>query len=108
MPRVFEAEEIRPFSNPDHSKVVTCLPEIGSARIMHETRSRDRENGRATGQPSRGTAGLDLRRTPLRYVARVETRARLASGSWGLGLGEKDGRIRGRSRRFVHRAGWSI
>ena len=33
------------------------------ARIMHETPSRDRGDGRATGQPSRGTAGLDLRRT---------------------------------------------
>jgi len=27
---------------------------------MHETPWRDRGDGRATGQPSRGTAGLDL------------------------------------------------
>jgi hypothetical protein len=33
------------------------------ARIFHELLSRDREDGRATGQPSRGTAGLDPRRT---------------------------------------------
>jgi hypothetical protein len=30
---------------------------------MHETPSRDRGDGRATRQPSHGTAGLDLRRT---------------------------------------------
>jgi hypothetical protein len=35
------------------------------ARIMHETPERDRGDGRATGQPSRGTAGLALRRTFL-------------------------------------------
>jgi diguanylate cyclase (GGDEF)-like protein len=33
------------------------------ARMFHELLSRDREDGRATGQPSRGTAGLDPRRT---------------------------------------------
>ena len=33
------------------------------ARMLHEFPWRDREDGRATGQPSRGTAGLDLRRT---------------------------------------------
>ncbi len=32
-------------------------------RMFHELQSRDREDGLATGQPSRGTAGLDLRRT---------------------------------------------
>ena len=36
---------------------------------MDETPSRDREDGRATGQPSRGTAGLDPRRT-FQYAAR--------------------------------------
>jgi len=35
----------------------------GLARIFHELLSRDREDGRATGQPSRGTAGLVPRRT---------------------------------------------
>ncbi len=33
------------------------------ARIFHELLSRDRKDGRATGQPSRGTAGLVPRRT---------------------------------------------
>ena len=33
------------------------------ARIFHELLSRDREDGRATWQPSRGTAGLVPRRT---------------------------------------------
>ena len=54
------------------------LPSVGGeglARIMHETPSRDRGDGRATGQPSRGTAGLDLRRT-FQYDARYETRGR--------------------------------
>jgi len=32
-------------------------------RIIRETPHRDRGDGRATGQPSRGTEGLDLRRT---------------------------------------------
>ena len=32
-------------------------------RISHELLSRDHENGRATGQPSRGTAVLVPRRT---------------------------------------------
>ena len=35
----------------------------GLTRIMHETPWRDRRDGGASGQPSRGTAGLDLRRT---------------------------------------------
>jgi len=35
----------------------------GLARIFHELLSRDREDGRATWQPSRGTAGLVPRRT---------------------------------------------
>jgi hypothetical protein len=33
------------------------------ARMMHEMAERERGDGRATGQPSRGTAGLDLSRT---------------------------------------------
>ena len=33
------------------------------ARIFHELLSRDYEDGRATGQPSHGTAGLVPRRT---------------------------------------------
>ena len=45
------------------------------AWIMQETPQRDCGDGRATGQPSRGTAGLDLRRT-CEYVARFETRGR--------------------------------
>ena len=38
------------------------------ARVSHETSSRDCEDARATGQPSRGTAGL-VRGVPERYVA---------------------------------------
>jgi len=33
------------------------------ARIFYKLASRDREDGRATGHPSRGTAGLEPRRT---------------------------------------------
>ena len=33
------------------------LSRLGLARIFHELVSRDREDERATGQPSRGTAG---------------------------------------------------
>ncbi|MDH3851923.1 MAG: hypothetical protein OEV09_12790, partial [Deltaproteobacteria bacterium] len=62
------------------------------------------EDGRATWQPSRGTAGLVS--VPERYVAgaacpersRRNTRGRQASGSESLQLGEKDGHIRGRSK----------
>ena len=36
---------------------------IDPARIFYELLSRDHADGRATGQPSRGTAGLDPRRT---------------------------------------------
>jgi hypothetical protein len=48
------------YSKISHSPVV-----IGHelARIFHELLSRDREDGRATWQPSRGTAGLVPRRT---------------------------------------------
>jgi hypothetical protein len=45
------------------------------AWIFHELLSRDHEDGRATGQPSRGTAGL-VRGVPERYVAGADTRGR--------------------------------
>ncbi len=45
------------------------------ARIFHELLSRDHEDGRATWQPSRGTAGL-VRGVPERYVAGADTRGR--------------------------------
>jgi len=45
------------------------------ARIFHESLSRDREDGRATRQPSRGTAGL-VRGVPKWYVAGADTRGR--------------------------------
>ncbi len=46
----------------------------GLARIFHELLSRDREDGRATWQPSRGTAGF--RGVPERYVAGADIRGR--------------------------------
>jgi hypothetical protein len=72
-------------------------PEVRSpllARIMHKTPWRDRGDGRATGQPSRGTAGLG-------------PEACLFSTSRGVEPedGRRDGQIRGRSRWFVHNAG---
>jgi hypothetical protein len=45
------------------------------AWIFHEFLSRDHEDGRATGQPSRGTAGLVS--VPERYVEGTDTRGRL-------------------------------
>jgi hypothetical protein len=44
-------------------------------RVLHEFPSRDRGEGCATGQPSRGTAGL-VRGVPERYVAGADTRGR--------------------------------
>ena len=44
------------------------------ARMFHELLSRDREDGRATWQPSRVTAGF--RGVPERYVAGADTRGR--------------------------------
>ncbi|MBW2392497.1 MAG: hypothetical protein JRE83_04140, partial [Deltaproteobacteria bacterium] len=44
-------------------------------RIFHELLSRDHEDGCATWQPSRGTAGL-VRDVPERYVAGADTRGR--------------------------------
>jgi hypothetical protein len=63
------------------------------ARTMHETPQGDRGDGCATGQPSRGTARLDLRRTcsAPRKVRETED-------------ARKDGPIRGGSRWFVHNA----
>jgi hypothetical protein len=57
------------------------------ARIMHETSSRGRGDGRATGQSSRGTAGLG----PEAYLFST------SQGSPdGLGTGETRGRLEGR------------
>ena len=42
--------------------------------MFHELLSRDHEDGPATGQPSRGTAGLVS--VPERYVAGADTRGR--------------------------------
>ena len=60
------------------------------ARIMHETPSRDREDGRATGQPQ----GLE----PEGYLFDTSQGARPEDP-------RKDGQIRGRSSWFVHNAG---
>ena len=43
------------------------------ARMFHESMSRDREDGRATGQSSRGTRDWS-RGVPERYVAGIDTR----------------------------------
>ena len=53
---------IRQFTSRFQWHILLCL-----ARIFHELLSRDHEDGRATGQPSRGTAGLVS--VPERYVA---------------------------------------
>jgi hypothetical protein len=42
--------------------------------MFYELMSRDREDGRAIGQPSRGTAGFRV--VPERYVAGSDTRGR--------------------------------
>src|SRR5512139_65097 len=60
------------------------------ARIMRETPSRDRGDGRATGQPQ----GLGAEA----YLFRTSQGSRPEDA-------RKDGHIRGRSRRFVHNAG---
>jgi len=44
------------------------------ARIFYELLQRDHKDGRTTGQPSRGTAGLVS--VPERYVAGADTRGR--------------------------------
>jgi hypothetical protein len=60
------------------------------ACIIHETPSRDREDGRATGQPQ----GLG----PEAYLVSTSQGTR-PEDAW------KDGQIRGRSRWLVHNAG---
>jgi len=45
--------------------------EIAITRIFHELLSRDHKDGRATGQPSRGTAGLVS--VPEWYAAGADT-----------------------------------
>ena len=49
---------------------------------------------------------LVRRKVPRDKLGTGETRGRPASGSSSLQLGEKDGQIRGRSRWFVHNAGY--
>ena len=62
------------------------------ARIMHETPSRDRGGGRATGQPQ----GLG----PEAYFFSTSQGTRPEDA-------RKDGQIRGRSRWLVHNAGYA-
>ena len=52
-----------------------CSTDPGLARMFHELLSRDHEDGCASGQPSRGTAGL-VRGVPEWYVAGADTRGR--------------------------------
>ena len=61
---------------------------------MHEKPLGDRGDSRATGQPSRGNAGLG----PEAYVFSTSQGARPEDAP-------KNGRIRDRSRGFVHYAG---
>ena len=49
---------------------VTITSVVSCCGLFHELLSRDREDGRATGKPSRGTAGLVI------YVAGAGTRGR--------------------------------
>jgi hypothetical protein len=63
---------------PSQGSLVTGTPPLALARIMHEAPSRDRGDGGATGQPSRGTAGLG----PGAYLsARREVRDPRTPGS---------------------------
>jgi hypothetical protein len=65
---------------------------------MHEAPQRDRGDGRATGQPSRGTARLDLRRTcSVRRKVSLSWACRRNPRTPGLGLCKT-----GRSRRQGH------
>jgi len=61
------------------------------ARIIHETVSRDRADGRATGQPQGIGSEAYLESTSQDTITEDA---------------RKDGHIRGRSRRFVNSAGW--
>jgi len=83
------------------------------AHIMHETVYRDRGDGRAPGQPSRGTAGLE----PEAYSSskwQGSLVPPVPSSSRGACCGEPvegppedawtDGRIRGRSRLILIKA----
>ena len=63
----------------------------GIARIIHETLSRDRADGRATGQPQGIGSEAYLESTSQDTITEDA---------------RKDGHIRGRSRRFVNSAGW--
>ena len=59
---------------PGGGRLANRFTESWLARIFHELLSRDHEDGCATGQPSRGTAGF--RGVPERYVAGADTRGR--------------------------------
>jgi hypothetical protein len=89
-------------------------------RMFHERMSRDREDGCATGKPSRGAAGLEseayffgtsqselvlLVPSSSWGVCRRKTRERPASGSQRLQFGAKDGWIPGGSGWLVNDAG---
>jgi len=79
----------RPRGKDQHKTVVDFCAEI-LARIMHETPSRDRGDGRATGQPQGLGSEAYLFRTP--QGSRPED-------------AREDGQIPGRSRWLVHNAG---
>ena len=90
-------------------------------RLFHELLWRDHVSVRATGQSSRGTSGLDLRRTRMvrRRVTlsclpraqsrgaepKVQPRTTDFSGLESLELGKKDGHIGIRSRPFAKHPG---
>jgi len=63
-------------------------------RIFHELLWRDHEDGRATWQPSRGTAGL-VRGVPERYVAGAACPEPVEGTPEDA---RKEGHIRGRSK----------
>jgi hypothetical protein len=65
-------------------------PSLVLARMFHELLSRDHEDGRATWQPSRATAGLDSEA----YLNGTSQEPTLEDA-------RKDGHIRGRSKSFM-------
>jgi hypothetical protein len=69
--------------------------------MFRELVSRDHEDGRATGQPSRGTAGL-VRGVPERYIAGGACPEPVEGTPEDA---RKDGHIRGRSKRFMKHPG---
>jgi hypothetical protein len=71
-----------------------CVRSILLIRVMHEAQSRDPGEGGATGQPSRGAAGLG----PEAYLFSASQGTRPEDA-------RKDGHICGRSKWFVHHAG---